>query len=330
MRKRWLVGVLVGLLLVGGLVFLLPSSVYVPLGLFRQEAFFAGKPTNYWVRALKREDFLGHAPPAGDIGKTLREGGAAAVPVLTQIASNEDDNVRMEALMTLTLIGPEAKDAAPLLASTVKTEKDSGRFHAASEALARAAPATAADTFSAVLRDKSNGSGRAWTLAVLLELAPACAETVPALEEVLHDPDMALCVQAIRVLWRMKQPAEPLVAGLCEAASAEQALAGCQALEVLGEMGPAAASAVPTLQKLLARPKLADIGSHWGPPHRAAIVRALGLIGPAAAPAVPQLTPLLKGHNAQLRAEVVQALARISPPAANATVPHPPDFDKAK
>ena len=49
------------------------------LGLVRHEAFFAGKPTNYWIHALKQEPFMGEGPPAGDIGKILREGGSAAV-----------------------------------------------------------------------------------------------------------------------------------------------------------------------------------------------------------------------------------------------------------
>jgi HEAT repeat protein len=319
MRKRWLV---VGILFViacsvaAALAF--PAAVYVSMGLVRREAFFAGKPTNYWVRALKREGFMGHQPPAGDIGKTLREGGPAAVPVLCELADNPDANIRYEAMLGLSLIGSEAEAATPVLTATIKKEMNSARFLVASEALAKANPVAAAETLSAVLRDK-HAVGRAWALAVLLKLAPGGRDTLPALREILQDPDEdpRLRVEAIHVLWRLKQPAEPLVAALCAILDAGKDDAGVQALEILAEMETAAKAAVPTLLKLLDKPTLATTGRAWGRPHRQAVIRTLGKIGPEANAAVPALIAILKSNN-DLRKEVVAALAQMGPPAKQA------------
>jgi len=109
--KRWLVGIVIVLICSLAVSWLFPASLYVSLGTLRREAFFDGKPTSYWVRALKQERFLGHPPPGGDVGKTLREGGAAAVPVLRAMTADPDESVRSEALRVLTFLGPDAKPA---------------------------------------------------------------------------------------------------------------------------------------------------------------------------------------------------------------------------
>jgi HEAT repeat protein len=316
-RKRWLVWTLIGIAVCVALLLVFPAAVYVPLGLLRHEAFFDGKPTNYWVRAFKQEGFLGHAPPGGDVGKTLREGGAAAVPVLSEMAARPDENLRSEALRVLSLIGPEAKDAAPLLAQTMKTEDNSSRFMLASEALAKVDPAIAAETLGEVLRDKTNEGRRSWALTELLKLAPQGREAVPVLKDLVNDPqeDALLRVQALRMLWRLNQPAEPLLAALSEVVTADSNPAAVQALEVLGEMGPAAKPSLPMLLKRLEDPNLPPTGRHWGPPHRVAIIHALGMIGPEAREAVPTLNAYLKNDNEVVRREAALALAHINPQA---------------
>src|SRR5438128_7060954 len=101
MRKRWPFAIILLTIALPVLAWLFPSVVYVPVGMVKGEATFQGKPTDYWARALNQEGFLGHDPPPGDAGKTLRQGGAAAVPVLCEIAQAPDDNLRTQALSTL-------------------------------------------------------------------------------------------------------------------------------------------------------------------------------------------------------------------------------------
>jgi HEAT repeat protein len=290
--------------------------VYVPVGFVKGEATFNGKPTDYWVHALNQEGFLGNSPPPGDAGKTLREGGAAAVPVLCEMAESPDDNLRQQALNALALMGAEAKAAKPVLEATLKTERNRTRFFLAGQALGHVDPVAAAEVLSAILQDKDSDMMRkACAFAALLKIAPQGQEAVPALQEILNDPkqDLVLRVQAIDVLWHMKQPAEPLVLSLCEMVKADNSPVGVQALEVLQGMGPAAKSAVPTLMKVLERHNLPLAGKRYGPPHRFAVIQTLGDIGPDAAPAVPALIASLQSNNYFIRREVAMALARMGP-----------------
>ncbi len=168
-----------------------------------------------------------------------------------------------------------------------------------------------------MLSDKQDPGRRAWALTELSKLAPNGREALPVLNGLLHDPDedARLRVQTIRVLWRLNEPTEPLVSSLCDFLNADASPVGVQALEVLGEMGPAARLALPTLLKLLEKPTLPLVGRRWGPPHRAAVIRTLGEIGPEARAAVPALIATLNKDNYFLRNEVAVALASMGPSA---------------
>jgi HEAT repeat protein len=315
------------------LAWFFPASVYLPVGFVKGEATFEGKPTDYWAHALKKEGFLGQAPAPGDAGKTLRQGGAAAVPVLCELAQGPDDLLRTEALSALSLMGKEAKGAVPVLQNTLKTEKNSSRFLLAGRTLANVDGAAAGEALSAVLREKDpDFSRRAWAFTALLNMAPQGQEALPVLKDIVQDvtEDPVLRVQAIDVLWHMGQPADPLVPPLCEMLAAPKSTVGVQALMVLGEMGASAKSAVPTLLKVLERPDLPLTGKRWGAPHRTAIYRTLGQIGPDASEALPVLLGSFNGEsyfigklersNYYIRTEVGLALAHMGPAAKQAVI----------
>jgi HEAT repeat protein len=303
MRKRWLIGLFIVIVACGALILAFPITLVVPMGFVKQEAFFDGKPTSYWVRALKHEGYLGHAPPSGDIGKNLRDGGAQAVPVLCELAENPDADVRSDALYALHLVGKdvgkEAKAAEPVLTSTIQKEDHITRFLVASRALAEIDRPAAVELLSGIIKDKSVPARRAWSFTVLLELVPDCEGAIPVANELFHQPqeDPRLRVQAMKLLWRLNQPIDPLVAGLLEIAKDEKNPAGNQALNVIGEMGPAAKSGIPDLLKMLDSKTLAISGQYWGPPNRWNVCRTLGLIGPDAKAAVPVLIAMLKNDK---------------------------------
>jgi HEAT repeat protein len=313
MRKRWIVGILIVIAALLALAWIFPTTIYVPVGFVKGEATFDGKPTDYWADALKQEGFLGHKPPPGDAGKTLRQGGAAAVPVLCEIAQSPDDNLRSEAFTALALMGPEAKGAKPVLEAALKTETNRNRFMLASEALAKIDPSAAAQAMSDVLREKEDTLRKACAFATLLEMAPQGQEALPALQEIFNDhkQDPVLRVQAIDVLWHMKQPAEPLVPELIAMVKAPNSPVAVQAMEILQLIGPSAKPALPTLLQLMDNPKLPLRGQRWGPPHRLAVIQTLGHIGPDAQAAVPALFASLQSNDFLIRAEVAMALARI-------------------
>jgi HEAT repeat protein len=297
------------------------------------EATFEGKPTDYWVAALKQEGFLGHSPPSGDAGKTLREGGAAAVPVLCEIVHGSDDNTRAEALNTLNLMGTEAKAAMPMFKELLQSEKNGSRFLLAGRSMAKVDPAAAGEALAAVLREKdSDFSRRAWSLTILLEISPKGQEALEAVKAIYDDPktDPVLRVQAIDELFHLGQPVEPMIPVLCDMVKAEKGTAGAQALTVLGAMGPAAKSAVPVLLGLLKTPSLPLVGNAWGPASRAAIFQTLGQIGPDAGAAVPVLLawlnndryfiPRMERAQYNLRIAVALALANMGPEAKKAVM----------
>jgi HEAT repeat protein len=316
MRKYW---ILVIILLLGfcTAIVLFPALAYVPLGHFNHEAFFAGKPTSYWKRAVQGEGFLGHGPPPGDVGQTLRDGGKESVGVLTQMLQDPDRHVRRQAALALLHIGADAKAAGPALAEIVQKEDNSVMFLSASAALARADPELECQTLAAVLRDKSNPERRAWAMALLLDGFGPCQNILPVVQEVYQEPDNGMRVDTIRVLGRMHQPPEPLAEALCAILNTDQIeTVGVQAVEALGELGAGAKASVPLLIKILKSPSTRPSGRNFGPPHLPGVVIALGRIGKDANASVPDLEAILaKTKDDQLRRHTNEALAKIRPPA---------------
>jgi HEAT repeat protein len=333
MRKRWPIGIVIVIVGLLGLAWLFPTLVYIPVGIVKGQATFEGKPTGYWEAAFNQEGFLGRSPPPGDAGKTLREGGAAAVPVLIEMARGPDENLRANALSTLNLMGPEAKDAMPLFKEVLQSEKNASRFLLAGRSMAKVDPAAAGEALAAVLREKDpDFSRRAWAFTILLEMSPKGQEALPAAKEIYDDPKThpVLRVQAIDELFHLGQPVEPMIPVLCDMVKDEKGPAAVQALMVLGTMGSAAKSAVPVLLEVLKRPSLPLIGNTWGPANRGMVFRTLGQIGPEAGAAIPVLLAwlnndgyfkprTLKGQHF-LRMEVGQALANMGPEAKKAVM----------
>jgi HEAT repeat protein len=327
MRKRWPFVLVIIIVVLIAVAWLFPTTVYLPVGLVKGEAMFDGKPTDYWVHALKKEGFLGGSPPPGDAGKTLRDGGAAAVPVLCEIAQCSDNNLRLQALTALELMGLEAKAAKPILEAIVKTDPDSSLMTAAARTLGNVDPSAAGEALAAVLREKPEGTflRQRFACAVLISLAPQGQEAVPAAQAIVDDQQQKpqLQVQAIDVLWRMKQPAEPLLQILCSHVKDPKSPVGVPSLEVLGAMGPIAKSAVPTLIEVLGRTDLPLTGRRDGPANRAQIYRTIGMIGPNASLAIPQILSTIQSQayfdrrhvrdNYNLRTEVALALVRMGP-----------------
>ncbi|HLN32571.1 MAG TPA: hypothetical protein VK395_32885 [Gemmataceae bacterium] len=317
MRKFWFLAIIVFLGACVVVVLLFPAAAYVPLGFLRNEAFFAGKPTSYWTRAVQGKSFLGHEPDKMDVGQTLRDGGKDSVGVLTQMVEDPDHAVRRQALLALFYIGADAKPAAPVLADIMKKEDNTAIFLSADAALSKADPKLECETLAAVLRDKSHSARRAWAIAILLDRAGQCQEILPAVQELLQESDTGLRIDAIRVLSRMHQPPEPLAASLCAILTTDQVkTSGVQAIEALGELGAAAKPGVPLLIKILEDPSTRSSGRNFGPPHLPGVIIALGHIGPEAGPSVPALKKLLgKTHDEQLRRHAREALAQIGAPA---------------
>src|SRR5688572_20125753 len=140
MKKLILIGI--GAAAVAGFAAaLLLDPNYTLLGRLKGERFYDEKPTTYWSRALKSDDPTVQA----EAPRKLKQGGAAAVPVLVELLSGERGSdwasakVRWMAAEILGEIGPDARSAAPALIQALKDNDAHVRAVAAS-ALAAVGP----------------------------------------------------------------------------------------------------------------------------------------------------------------------------------------------
>ncbi len=183
----------------------------------------------------------------GTIGPQARP----ALPVIAPFLTNSDPTIRLLAAAALVRIGGkvEAATAMPVLLAGVKDEPASGAtayVHLASD-------------LDPITRIATRGS----PAAVLLcgELGPAAAESLPLLKERLQDNAPWGRVSAAQAMWRISGNTDKSLPVLVAALDSipkpdpshgrrvdEYLLVFC--VEAIGEMGPAAPSAIPSLKRV--------------------------------------------------------------------------------
>jgi HEAT repeat protein len=270
--------------------------------------------------------------------------GRCAVPSLTAAWRDRTSNTRWLAARALTLAGPWAEGAAPVLtevlieklkhgdidganvcaalksmgqvgaraavpgllaAEAAMVESRSWARHLLGIALRELAPLVVPDLVAAF---RSGGRALRRRAAELLAEANHATEALPALVEALSDPDVELRCLATRALAGVGPAAVPALLDVL--GRTESHTLQTEAVEVLGKIGPAAAPAVPALTQLLLHPP-DDHTLYF-------VIHTLGKIGPAAAAAVPALITALQDRR--LRWHAAHALEQIGP-AARAAVP---------
>ena len=199
---------------------------------------------------------------------------ASAIPALTNALSDEVDTVRWKAAEALGKMGPSAASAIPALIrasnntggtaealgrigpaaipaliEALKEEGERGRYRAA-DALGRIGPKarSAVPALGRAMRDKDPRLAEKATYA-LAKIGPAA---VPALLEAARDEkNKTLRRRALYSLGQVKPPATEAVAVLIDAVKDGQWEVAAAAAGALGDMGPAAKDAVPTLNGAL-------------------------------------------------------------------------------
>jgi HEAT repeat protein len=84
----------------GGVAFFVPRFHFAISGWWQGEAFYAGRPTSYWAEAAQGGFYAGER----DVFRSLRQGGASAVPVLCELSKHPDLVLRSQAMLALSLI----------------------------------------------------------------------------------------------------------------------------------------------------------------------------------------------------------------------------------
>ncbi len=299
MRLRWGIGIGVALLLAAGVaVFLDPTAAV--LGRLRGEPFYRGRPAAWWGRQLRSTDPAAHARAEAD----LQAGGADAVPVLVALLHRDGGDwgaaeTRWMAADQLGRISAPARDAVPALTAALNDADPHVREVAAKSLLALAPDAEDNPTLLAALL----GTGeRLRAMQALGRLGAGAGGAVPAIAELLHDPDPQVRWNAARTLVEIGSPngTPPLRAALKD----DDARVREHAAEALGEIGPGAREAVPALVEALRDPEARV---------RRDAARSLGQLGPAAAGAAPALRGLLHDDNPRVRSAAAAALKRLTP-----------------
>lgn len=219
-----------------------------------------------------------------DVGRRAPEvlGARAGLAALRRALARGSADERVAAAWAIRRMGPAGAAALPELASAL--EASDPRIRAAA---ARGVGALRAD-------------GR-----------PA----QPALLRLLADASEPVRWHAANALHRVG-PGPGAVSGLAEALGGEDPYVCGFAAWTLGNLGAAAAAAVPDLTAALdgrrGAFRLPELDQRW------LAARALGLIGPPAGDAVPALTLALRDADRKLRVQSALALGRIGPAAAPA------------
>jgi HEAT repeat protein len=263
-----------------------------------------------------------------------------AVPALAQALSHQHEEIRHEAAQALRAIGPDAKAAVPELMAALDDEQIVVQMPAvlALGSIGPAAKEAAQKVRS--LQESDDDLLKVCVMWAIEKMEPdqqrLKTETTPALVNLLLHEDQTVRNAAALAMLQL-QPGPDVVAPLFAEAFAKAsdearadminaaASLGAQAvprlvlgldhpnvrqqiIEILGEIGPGAADAVPELLKY------ADDDD---PAVRADVFITLGRIGPAAKAATEAATKALQDSEEEVQSSAVFALGSIGPDAAD-------------
>jgi len=265
-----------------------------PLG-----AVYHGRDASQWAGDLGSADFATRWYAAYALGQMGSKAGDA-VPALERVLANldEDEYVRGGAAWALGRLGPKAGAAVPRLTQTLASKHVSVRRNAAQALgwLLAEQPTISGPK----AREGQGGAPRH-------QPDEASRRAITGLLKLLNDEETAVRVSAAVALWRIQRHprAIPAVEALLRDANGSTAY---RAAEALGELGPEAEPAVPSLVAALA---------HRDEDTRRAAAQSLGRIGAAA---IPALRTVLDGNQERLKLPAVEALGWIGPAAIDALV----------
>lgn len=204
-------------------------------------------PLDQQIRgAIMLSSFMTHPPPE-------------LLPLFRRGLESEAKNDRGLGAYGLQFYGTEAQELAPLLQRLLTDSSGEVRTEAA-VALGRVSRAHTREAVAAVLEQlRTNGAAGAYrSFELFAHAGPDAAAAVPFLEANLASENYAMVRGLIGVaLWRIRHEASPeVISALADGLSSPYQSVQVSALDVVAELGPQAAAAVPSLERLSRHPRI--------------------------------------------------------------------------
>jgi HEAT repeat protein len=186
----------------------------------------------------------------GKIGSDAKE----AVPVLVPLLGSDKHLERLHAAQALGRIGPAAKDAVPALRPLLHDPERGVRAWAAFALVRVAGDKDALTMLAAIYKnhkiDVQVTAGPAEAIRALHALGADARDALPVLIEATKSKTLTIATEAIEALGAIDRPKQTLPV-LTVLLDHPDPFARAMAARALGELGPAAAKAVPRLTALL-------------------------------------------------------------------------------
>ncbi|GGU71509.1 hypothetical protein GCM10010275_02040 [Streptomyces litmocidini] len=266
------------------------------------------------AHATGQSPFVGRSGRDGALLALARAGDTRAVPLLARAL--EEAEVRRELLYAVDGLGPSAAMLAPLLRRRLaEVEFDERLYDRAAPLLYALAAVRGSQALPEVLRmlREAPANRRDWVreaaLRTLAAFGPAAREAVPDVRRLLAAESASVATAAARALWAAEGDRGDVVPALERWLRPGTPDADwCAAAQVLGEIGPAAASAAPALRPGLASRDL------WVRVRGAA---ALWRVSGEASASLPVLLAAWE-ENRHARVDIAECLAEMGPAASQA------------
>ena len=249
------------------------------------------------VPLLGSDDAIAQANAANALA-ILGLGAHTAEPALLKALPSASADAQRHLLRALAAVSTHPENAVPPILAVLNSDAALGTKVAALHALGEFGPDARSAVASVVeLLNSDNPRVRLEAVETLGEIGPAAEQACPNLVAALQDADGLITIEAANALSRIGTGAVEPLTSLLKDPNYE-----VLAATILGDIGPAAAPAVPNLVQLL--------DSDESDARRAALLAIAG-IGPGASSAADKLLEILNGTNEAARPGAAYALARI-------------------
>ena len=231
--------------------------------------------------------------------------GEDILPLLDTVMESlesKDFNVQLSACRAISKMGPSARKAGPKLLDLLENGNASARSWAsiALGAIGTHAEYDVVDLLEQRL-DRFYVIDRQRALEGLAFLGNEAKSTLPKIKQLMTNPEKSVQHTAARSYWKITGDADAAADVLTKLVPTM--VYGADAMDIIGEMGPAAKKAVPEIIKQLKSPEVTT---------REAACYALASIGPDAKAAIEPLQELKTDKDLLIRAVAEMAIEEIT------------------